>query len=329
MSVRVDVTEVLPGASALPRDAAARWQALAEACPDASPYASLDVAEAVRLGYGRGYRIAFAHIGSETVGALVVFTSRRGPFRLDVMPPYVAYLPLLLPQRHRDDAHATHAHRDVLTALVSAATEGAHRVAIHLPPEVSDVRGPVWAGFHAAPLYTYTLPLAADTDTFLANASKRVRRAVRAESASYEVRTASSPSRAAEMMAASYERAGRRAPDALPLAGHLTASDTMLVLEAWRGGACQAAVAFLLGGTHSGELLAGGRVGAAMSVLTAHAAPLLYARGARHLDLVGANTPSIAEFKRKFGGSLQPYFRLTRTPSRALRAAESLGRSIG
>lgn len=329
MSVRVDVTEVPPDAPSIPPDAVSAWEALAERCPEASPYATLDVAEAVRLGYGRSYRIALARDGGELVGALVAFWSRRGPFSLCVMPPYVAYLPLLLPQRVRDDHAATHARRDVLTALVRAATEGSDRVAIHLPPEIADVRGPAWAGFSTSPLYTYTLPLATEPGAFMRNASKRVRRAVRNEASEYDLRIVPSAERTAMLMAKSYARAGRRAPDSLPLAEHLAARGRLLVLEAWRDGACEAATAFVLGNARAGALLAGGRTGSAMQILTAHASPLLHARAARGLDLAGANTPSIAEFKRRFGSALVPYFRLTCTPSRVLRALEAAGRPVG
>src|SRR5690606_19401410 len=56
--------------------------------------------------------------------------------------------------------------------------------------------------------------------------------------------------------------------------------------------------------------IAGSRPGPAMTVLLAEALPRLFADGQREIDYVGANTPSIAEFKRRLGGVLTPYYRI-------------------
>jgi hypothetical protein len=49
-----------------------------------------------------------------------------------------------------------------------------------------------------------------------------------------------------------------------------------------------------------------------MTVLLAEALPRLRADGLAAFDFVGANTPSIAEFKRRLGPALVPYFRIER-----------------
>lgn len=76
--------------------------------------------------------------------------------------------------------------------------------------------------------------------------------------------------------------------------------------------------------------LAGSRPGPAMTVLLAHVQDDLHHTGIPTLDLMGANTPGISEFKRRFGGKKVAYTHV-RTSSflgrMAERAAQTLRRS--
>ena len=47
-----------------------------------------------------------------------------------------------------------------------------------------------------------------------------------------------------------------------------------------------------------------------MTVLVGNLLARLRDQGVHMLDFVGANTPSIAEFKRKFGSRIVPYYRV-------------------
>lgn len=66
---------------------------------------------------------------------------------------------------------------------------------------------------------------------------------------------------------------------------------------------------------HRGETawywLSGSVPGPAMTVLVAHVAADLAGHGIQHFDLMGANTPSIAEFKRRLGAERVGYQHLT------------------
>ncbi|HET6566995.1 MAG TPA: hypothetical protein VFG50_03460, partial [Rhodothermales bacterium] len=53
---------------------------------------------------------------------------------------------------------------------------------------------------------------------------------------------------------------------------------------------------------------AGSEPGPAMSVLLANMLPALASSGMRTFDYQGANTPSIAEFKRRMGARLVSYY---------------------
>ncbi|MCH8962729.1 MAG: GNAT family N-acetyltransferase, partial [Bacteroidetes bacterium] len=65
--------------------------------------------------------------------------------------------------------------------------------------------------------------------------------------------------------------------------------------------------------------IAGSAPGPAMTVLLGHTLPRLRDDGIEQFDFVGANTPSIAEFKRHFGPVLTPYFFLEKITRPELR----------
>ncbi|MEX0599100.1 MAG: GNAT family N-acetyltransferase, partial [Rhodothermales bacterium] len=73
-----------------------------------------------------------------------------------------------------------------------------------------------------------------------------------------------------------------------------------------------AAVVILNDGRTAYYWIAGSRPGDGMTVLIGELLPRLFNQGIELFDFMGANTPGIAEFKRKFGARLVPYFALTR-----------------
>ena len=63
-----------------------------------------------------------------------------------------------------------------------------------------------------------------------------------------------------------------------------------------------------------------------MTVLLGHVLARLREEGVAYFDFVGANTPSIAEFKRRFGSELVSYFRARHTARPELRLLDRLRR---
>ena len=81
-----------------------------------------------------------------------------------------------------------------------------------------------------------------------------------------------------------------------------------------------AGVALLHDGEQAFYWIAGSVPGPSMTVLIGRLLLELKAAGVDCFDFAGANTPSIAEFKRRFGATLTPYFAVTRRPNRLLGA---------
>jgi hypothetical protein len=70
--------------------------------------------------------------------------------------------------------------------------------------------------------------------------------------------------------------------------------------------------------------IAGSDPGPAMTVLLAYTLPQLRHDGITTFDFMGANVPSIAEFKRRFGPALQIYHHVRHVGPRALRRLDRL-----
>jgi hypothetical protein len=72
----------------------------------------------------------------------------------------------------------------------------------------------------------------------------------------------------------------------------------------------------------------GSRPGPAMTVLIGKMLPLLAEKGFARFDFMGANTPSVAEFKRKLGPRLETYYGINYVGRKTLKVASALRRII-
>ena len=90
------------------------------------------------------------------------------------------------------------------------------------------------------------------------------------------------------------------------------------------GGSAQAGLVMAWHGERAHYWVVGSEPGPAMAVLVGHATDVLRARGVRRVHFGGANTPSVAEFKRNFGWHLVPVVRARWVGPRWLRALDAL-----
>lgn len=266
------------------------------------------------------------------VAGVLVFERRRGPFRTAGLPPYCPHTPLLLRSPYSEaDAHY---RRTPVGPLLEALAATYDAVQLDLAPGFGDVRPFDWSGWRARPLYTYRAPVGGGEEQ-IGTWSGSTRRTYQNEQSAFTLeREEVPPATLVDLCAASYERHGRRLPG--PGREALTRALTRLrELELARviglrrreSGAIEAAAGLLLGEERAYYWVGGSRPGPSMTVLLGHLlSGDLVPR--EEIDLMGANTPSIAEFKRKFGASLSPYYRIEATPSRLLRLGRSLRRAF-
>lgn len=301
------------------------WDGLLVASPQQAPYADLAFADAVEAGHGWPGHIACVwHDGTLRAGALV-HQKRAGPYRAAALPPLARFSALLLDGPL--DAHQVHARRSPLDALLSLLASHFHQVSLNLHPSVADVRPLQWAGWRLKPAYTYRAMVASGDDA-TAGWSASPRRVARKHGDEYSVTSA--PEDVADVMAlvaGSHERQdhplGLPAKIAHAMARRLVAEGLAQPFIARRDGVPEAGIIILRNSTEAHYWLAGSEPGPAMTVLLGALFKHLRDTGVASLDFAGANTPSIGEFKRRFGAELVVYMRARLTTRPELRLLDA------
>ncbi|WP_412068191.1 GNAT family N-acetyltransferase [Rubrivirga sp. IMCC43871] len=280
-----------------------RYAALWDASPDRTPFAH----PAALAAYADAFGLAPAVLAVEDEGALLaavpVFEKRRGPFVAASLPPLCPVLaPLLAAPLGEAD---THARRSPLDRLLAGLGDAVDQATLALGP--GDLRPYAWAGWALTPRSTYRLDLG---DGPAAGFSSNVRRTVRRDADAFVVSDDGDPGEAVRLMAEGYARGdaelGIDLGAATGLAQAFVTSGLARTFAATRDGTTEAAIVVASDGRTAYYWIAGSTPGPAMTVLVADVLARLAAEGVAAFDFCGANTPSIAEFKRRFGAQLAP-----------------------
>lgn len=293
-----------------PEDARSRWQELASVCPASSPFTNVDLVESLARLFGWRCRSIF----TADAGAWLV-ERRTGWFREVVLPPFAALSAVLF----EPGADLTPLFRTIgriaPSALVSLSNEATMTA---LPP-----------GWHIDQKATYVLDTTKPLETCWSSNPLRIWRRHQED---YEfVEGTDVIALTTEFIARAYRRHGRNmalAPGALQdLASHLSMARPVGVRNRETGD-IEAGIVLLVHGDTAWYWLSGSEPGPAMTILVGKATAFLESREIRFFDLMGANTPSIAEFKRRFGGRLHHYPHYHRGPTPLLRLARSIRRKL-
>jgi len=268
-------------------------------------FASLCYAEAVSSAFGLSVKMCFH--GDEA--ALLVYLKEIGKFRRIVVPPLTQYSALLL--RTSPPAHLIHRRKSALDALLVHAEQMSSRadLLVHL----DDPRTAQWRGWEVRPLFTYLIHLPSNPDDW----SSGARRTWRSNKLKYSIQEDSKHiNQVINLCKVSYERHGRQLPAPPAVLGSLARKmeEYTRVFLAKRNGIPEAGLIILHDHHTAHYWIAGSIPGPSMTVLIGEVLSLLAQSGIALFDFVGANTPSIAEFKRSFSPMLTPYYHLRRRP---------------
>lgn len=294
-------------------DARAEWDRVRDR---GDPFGNLAYADALAE---TGVELVVAADGGRSAALLA--TGSLGPFRRAFVPPLTPYTPLSMDPG--DGEAASHAGVSSLQVLADSLADTFDDVLVLLPPRIADVRPMQWSGWTVEPRYTYRIDpgRAADPATWSDNPRRTL---AQHRSAFNIVEDSRYAVDAARLCAASYERHDRSGPmDAKRmgiLAKRLADEGLVRVTAALDdSGKVAAGLAMIRGASACYYWMAGSEPGPAMTVLLASVFERLAAESVPILDLVGANTPSIAEFKRRFGPELVGYYLARKTSNRVLR----------
>ena len=289
-----------------------RYAALWAGSPGRTPFSHPAALDAYARAFGLPAHVVMLDDGSAAVPR---FDKRRGPFRAAALPPACPVLRPLLAAPLGEAA--SHRRDSPLDRLLAGLDGQAHQWTLALGDD--DLRPYAWAGWTATPRATYRLGLGGD---LRAGYSAGVRRTLRQSAVEAEEAPGAAPD-AVRLMTAAYRRSGSALGlDERAVAGlarSFVAAGLARVFAARSGGTVEAAVVVAVGGPTAFYWMAGSEPGPAMTVLADHVLHRLAADGVEAFDWCGANTPSIAEFKRRFGSALAPAPLVRRLAHPALR----------
>ena len=310
-------------------DAAARaaYLDLWETSPQRNVFAHPLFVEAIGRAFGHPVRLAAVTDEKGWQAAAPVFEKRRGPFKAAALPPVTPVLsPLLNGAIHETEINH---RRSPLDVLLRGLADMYDQVTLQLHPSITDARPFTWADWAVTPRYTHVADLTVDDP--VAAWSKSVRYTIRTEAERFRVEEDRQYAEAGiALMEASYERKekalGLPRSTLTALVRQLAQGGLVRVFAATRNdeGSPEAVAMIAHDGQTAHYWIAGSKPGPAMGVLLADVVPRLKQDGITSLDFTGANVPSIAEFKRKYGAELRSYFLVRHVSHPLLRALDRL-----
>ena len=289
-------------------DAASVWDKRYSAQHVASPFCDFEFIESLAELFG--WQTSTVVVGDVLAARLIVRS--RGPLKDIVVPPFSPYSAILL------NPKATATDRDAAVAVLNGSVVALpYSRLFSLDPDYFGADSSI-EGFTVQERFTYALKNA-PVEEAIAAWSSSSRRTFRKHSKEYEFLDDSvDVEEIAAMTAQGYKQSGRK----MALNPFILSAFAESLIKRGLGaavglrnrdnGRLEAGMVLLLNSETAWCWLTGSIRGPSMTVLTAHVQQFLHARNVRSMDLMGANAPSIAEFKRRFGGDLITYCHLSR-----------------
>lgn len=311
---------------------AERWEALRAQSPQNSPFSSTRFAAGLRDFAGFENTIFLVSKGGIDLAGVLLYSQRKGPFNVATVPPFTSFSSLI--STTSLESVATSEAGTPYTLLLHKIQEHFDSILLHHHPTLKDIRLFKWSSWKTTPLYTYHIDLT-DADDIEAGWSASTRRTFKKHASDhiFEERPRGLDS-VVKLAEASYKRHGRSLPippkELLAFADQLSEAGMIrtFTLTPTNQDAPTAGVALL----HDHEVayywLAGSVPGHSMTILLGHLFPRLASEGIRLFDFVGANTPYIAEFKRRFGPELVPYYATHCSPSTTFAFLQTIRRKL-
>jgi len=314
-----------------------RWESLENRSVIRTPFATLSYIEDLSNVLHLPVKAAFVGDGSDVAGLLFLEEKKAG---LRFNRPHGFTMFSALAATTIPSPAEIHSRKTWVEGLSHLLHKHLGKTDLILPPELKDIRSFQWASWHVSPLYTFRLDIS-NPDRVLSGWSDGARRVYTKMKDQYELKSSTEFEHdIVRMCLEAYERSGRTPPlssdqlEGLVLRqvrrGKAVCYTVQEGDEARLGDDVQPSAGIVVLGAPPDAYywVAGSIPGPAMTVLLGKLLYELSKRGYKTFDLVGANTPSIAEFKRRFNPVLTAYFRVRHVRNRLLRIFLSLKEAI-
>lgn len=290
------------------------WNAFVRRAVGGTVFSTWEWLECAQRATGARFRCLGCYKNGQLVAGVSGAEQRRAGLKRLATPVLTPHGGLLLaPVVGKGPARAEAEWHRAAETLIAHLHQNYHHVQLAHAPGIGDLRPFTWAGWQARVRYTYQFDLG-DPQVLWERLERRTRTVIRkAEGSGFRV----GPTDDMDLFRQQYERLYSRQGGKMPVdpgtvQQFAAAACQAGLAEGWAvesaAGEAAAVVIFVRGFEGRYAWVAG----AEPELSHTGAASLLYWRYfAQHqgrFDFVGANIPSIAFFKRGFGGELAPYF---------------------
>ncbi len=295
-----------------------RWDRFVLQAPLGSLYFGTAWAEILKTVTGRDFRILVALTDETIRGGILYWPKKTGGIRAITQAALTPYQGILLAADSSQKASSAAAARNEITGrLLDYLMERFDYIDLTLPPGSSDIRPYLWRGFKEETRYTYRFPILS-ADELPQQYSQALRRKIKkCRQGNLCLEESDTLHPLMDFIFDSYRQHGLKPP--LPRAQMEPVFNAMLGQRLGR------VFYLLLDKTPAAGIIVGFDEGHVFSFFAGMSAAFRAAYGSEYLyseilalpgfegrtfDFLGANTPEFEQFKRSFGGSLQPTFRV-------------------
>jgi len=294
------------------------WDSFVVSSPQGTIFNTSRWASIIKHVFGIQHEVYLVHDGSEIAAGISFFHKRRAGLRVVTRLPLTPYNGILFRAVQGEKPQKVSSHQfEALSLLLAKFEREFQFVHFALHPSLTDLRPFTWRHWYTLPQYTYVNVLT-DLSCTWENFSSSLRRKInRAEEIGFSIHQKDDASLLLKLQDSSYEKA--RMKPVLPYSvfqRYCEAAVKARLLRVYsiadRQGNVHAERAVIVDGDHAYDWIAGTNPQLedehANQLLVWEIFKRLSAEGVQRFDFLGANTPSIVEFKRAFGGELQCYF---------------------
>ncbi|MGA9365229.1 MAG: GNAT family N-acetyltransferase [Bacteroidota bacterium] len=310
------------------------WDSFVTSSPQGTIFNTSLWASIIREVFGIQHAIYGVHEGDQLVGGISLFHKKKAGLNVVTRLPLTPYNGILFHAPEGEKAQKTSTERqEIMRVLLERLEKEFKYIHLVLHPSVCDMRPFLWRHWHTLPQYTHINSLTDLEQTWTHLSSSLRRKINRAEETQIKIVEKDDPTLLLKFQEMSYAKSGlkpvlplpvfKRYCDAVGRAKLLrifSAVDREANVHAERGVIVDNDRAYdWIAGTNSHIEDEHGN-----QLLVWEILKRLSAEGVQTFDFLGANTPSVTEFKRAFGGKFACYFEVRYFSSPLVRALDSL-----
>jgi lipid II:glycine glycyltransferase (peptidoglycan interpeptide bridge formation enzyme) len=310
------------------------WDSFVASSPQGTIFNASTWASLLREVFGVHHTIFGVYEGDQLVGGISLLHKHKSGLKVVTRLPLTPYNAILFRAPQGEKSQKTSSERqEIVETLLDRLEKEFKYIHLVLHPSVVDVRPFLWRHWHSLPQYTYVNSLSDLTKTWALLSSSLRRKISRAEESRFNIVEKDDPALLLKFQEMSYAKAGLK--PVLPssilknfcgVVRHANLLRIYSVVDAEANVHAERAV--IVHNNRAYDWMAGTNLqiedehGA--QFLTWEILKRLSAEGIQTFDFLGANTPSVTEFKRAFGGKFTCYFEVKYFSSPLVRALDVL-----